>query len=194
MASSKDTERILVDEVKACNDRKYAPLRDLYENRLKVFVKSKIDKQDFRDPEFIIEESVTNTFLKVYFALKMGQPTKSEAFAGYLYTTASRCLIDQVRASKPNVIHVEDVNQIEDTGQLDTNEQVRIEQTLEVIRDRFTNDSAIKPEDKKIIELHFFSGLTRQEIAETLKENIKHVDYIIGKFVHKILPTYLADL
>lgn len=52
-----------------------------------------------------------------------------------------------------------------------------------IIRDFYDH---LKPQDQRIIKLHYFEGLPREDVAELVGTTTRHVDYACEKFTHEL--------
>jgi RNA polymerase sigma-70 factor (ECF subfamily) len=135
------------------------------------------------------EDIVQDIFIKVYNNLKKFNPEKA-SFRTWLYKIASNHTINILKKQSRITVTLDDeFNEIEDEENI-YNDVLKEEKIKEVV---FVMNRVLSPKQLQIMQLHFFSDLTANEISESLNFPIKTVYRIIQTSIEKIKQEVTID-
>ena len=170
-------DRQVIKQVLQGNTDQYAVLMDRYHNEMFSFVFNMVGQ--YQDTEDLVQE----IFYKTYQSLSKYDSDKA-GFRTWLYRIASNHTINYVNSKyhKSKVASEVDVDLLQDDTDI-IEDTIRDEQLNAIVA---AMKKVLIKKHQKILSLHYFSGLTVQEISESLD--------IPDKTIYKALKTGIEKI
>lgn len=146
MEAKSDEE--LVREIQDGNILSFETLVRRYQSRIIFFARRYVRSED------LAEEVAQDSFYKVYRAIDRVDPKRK--FSTYLFEIAKNTAISYLRKTKQELPLSEELAALETDS---VAEKIDVQMAL----------ASLPKEDKKVVELYYFSGLSYEEIARQLK-------------------------
>lgn len=170
-------DKQVIQQVLQGNHDQYEVLMDRYHNEMFSFVFNMVGQ--YQDTEDLVQE----IFYKTYQSLSKYDSDKA-SFRTWLYRIASNHTINHVNSKyyRHKTSSDVDVDLLKDDTDIEA-ETIRDEQLNAIVQ---AMRKVLIKKHQKILSLHYFSGLTVQEISETLD--------IPDKTIYKALKTSIEKI